>query len=292
MPELRQLRAFVAVAQDLNFTRAAERLHLGQQAVSKSVRQLERELGVTLLERTTREVRLTPAGLALLDGATRALDAADAAVARAREVGRGTAGTARVGVTPAVGAGERDGIVRALREGASELSVSFHDLRPGEVGSALRSGAVELVVARTAPPGSSLAAAQLRRTPAELRVPAGHRLAGGDAVALAELDGERLLAWSPAGTAYTDMLLATVEAAGARVTPVEAHITGGSSLAELAETGAVALVPAGWPDTAGTVAVALADDVRLPLVALWRPAPEPPTVVRRLLAGMGPSAAQ
>jgi DNA-binding transcriptional LysR family regulator len=292
MPELRQLRAFVAVAQELNFTRAAERLHLGQQAVSKSVRQLERELGVTLLERTTREVRLTPAGLALLDGATRALDAADAAVARAREVGRGTAGTARVGVTPAVGAGERDGIVRALREGASELSVSFHDLRPGEVGSALRSGAVELVVARTAPPGSSLAAAQLRRTPAELRVPAGHRLAGGDAVALAELDGERLLAWSPAGTAYTDMLLATVEAAGARVTPVEAHITGGSSLAELAETGAVALVPAGWPDTAGTVAVALADDVRLPLVALWRPAPEPPTVVRRLLAGMGPSAAQ
>jgi DNA-binding transcriptional LysR family regulator len=66
MPELRQLRAFVAVAQELNFTRAAERLHLGQQAVSKSVRQLERELGVTLLERTTREVRLTPAGAALL----------------------------------------------------------------------------------------------------------------------------------------------------------------------------------------------------------------------------------
>ena len=62
MPELRQLRAFVAVAQELNFTRAAERLHLGQQAVSKSVRQLERELGVTLLERTTREVRLTAAG--------------------------------------------------------------------------------------------------------------------------------------------------------------------------------------------------------------------------------------
>ena len=62
MPELRQLRAFVAVAEELNFTRAAERLHLGQQAVSKSVGQLERELGVALLERTTREVRLTPAG--------------------------------------------------------------------------------------------------------------------------------------------------------------------------------------------------------------------------------------
>ncbi len=291
MPELRQLRAFVAVAQELNFTRAAERLHLGQQAVSKSVRQLERELGVTLLERTTREVRLTQAGLALLDGATRALDAADAAVARAREVGRGTAGTALVGVTPAIGAGERDDIVRALRHGASDLSVSFHDLRPGEVGAALRSGGVELVVARTAPPDAELEAAPLRPTPAELRVPAGHRLAGGNEVALAELDRERLLTWSPPGTAYTDMLLATVAGAGGRVTPVEAHITGGSSLAELAETGAVALVPVGWPDTAGTVAVALADDVRLPLVALWRPGPAPPAV-RRLLAGMGASADQ
>ena len=289
MPELRQLRAFVAVAEELNFTRAAERLHLGQQAVSKSVRQLERELGVTLLERTTREVRLTPAGLALLDGATRALDAADAAVAR--EVGRGTAGTARVGVTPAVGAGERDDIVRALRAGASELSVSFHDLRPGEVGSALRSGHVELVVARMAPPGDALEAAPLRSTPAELRVAAGHRLAGRDEVALAELDGERLLTWSPPGTAFTDMLVATLAAAGCRVTPVEAHITGSASLAELAETGAVALMPIGGADTPGTVAVALADDVRLPLVALWRPGPAPASA-RRLRAGMGASAAQ
>jgi DNA-binding transcriptional LysR family regulator len=291
MPELRQLRAFVAVAEELNFTRAAERLHLGQQAVSKSVRQLERELGVTLLERTTREVRLTPAGLALLDGATRALDAADAAVARAREVGRGTAGTARVGVTPAVGAGERDDIVRALRAGASELSVSFHDLRPGEVGSALRSGHVELVVARMAPRGDALEAAPLRSTPAELRVAAGHRLAGRDEVALAELDGERLLTWSPPGTAFTDMLVATLAAAGCRVTPVEAHITGSASLAELAETGAVALMPIGGADTPGTVAVALADDVRLPLVALWRPGPAPASA-RRLRAGMGASAAQ
>lgn len=62
MPELRQPRTFVAVAEERNFTRAAERLHLAQQAVSKSVRQLERELGVELLERTTREVRLTPPG--------------------------------------------------------------------------------------------------------------------------------------------------------------------------------------------------------------------------------------
>jgi hypothetical protein len=193
-----------------------------------------------------------------------------------------------VGVTPAVTAGERLDITRALRAGSPELSVSFHDLRPGEVGSALRSGHVELVVARTAPAGEALEAAPLRPTPAELRVPAGHRLARRGAVRLADLDGERLLAWSPPGTAFTDLLLATLAAAGARVTPVEARVTGGAPLAELAETGAVALVAVGMP---GTVAVQLADDVGLPLVALWRPGPEPPTV-RRLRGGMGASAPQ
>ena len=125
MPELRHLRAFVAVAQELNFTRAAARLHLGQQAVSKTVRQLERELGVTLLERTTREVRLTPAGAALLETAPGVLRAADAAFARAQEVGRGLSGTVRVGVSPAVGPSEREEVVRALREEAPELSVSL-----------------------------------------------------------------------------------------------------------------------------------------------------------------------
>ena len=83
MPELRHLRAFVAVAETRNFTRAAERLHLAQQAVSKSVSQLERELGVTLLERTTREVRLTAAGRDLAEEGAAILAAADAAFARA-----------------------------------------------------------------------------------------------------------------------------------------------------------------------------------------------------------------
>ena len=66
MPELAQLRTFAAVAEELSFTRAAEAIGLSQQATSKAVRALEDELGVVLLERTTREVRLTPAGASLL----------------------------------------------------------------------------------------------------------------------------------------------------------------------------------------------------------------------------------
>src|ERR1035438_5252886 len=79
MPELRDLRAFVAVAEQLSFTRAADVLHLRQQTVSRIVRDLERELGVELLERTTRAVRVTAAGLTLLEEGRRALRQADVA---------------------------------------------------------------------------------------------------------------------------------------------------------------------------------------------------------------------
>jgi DNA-binding transcriptional LysR family regulator len=86
--ELRQLRSFVAVAEDLSFSAAARRLYLSQQALSRIVQQLERELGVRLLERTTRSVALTAAGEALLASARRSLAAADDAAAAARAAGR------------------------------------------------------------------------------------------------------------------------------------------------------------------------------------------------------------
>ena len=176
VPELRQLRAFVAVAEELNFTRAAERLHLGQQAVSKSIGLLERELGVALLERTTREVRLTPAGAALLDAGRDALLAADAAFEGARTVGRGLTGTVRIGLTPPVGSATRAEVVAVLRDGAADLSIAFHEIRPGEIAAALRERTVYVVLARTSRDGAEVDSAPLRPSPAELLVPAGHAL--------------------------------------------------------------------------------------------------------------------
>src|SRR4051794_19595714 len=83
--ELRHLRYFVAVAEELHFRRAAERLHIAQPAVSEQVRKLEAELGVKLLERNQRSVALTAAGAAMLDEGRRVLSQADVAQRAARE---------------------------------------------------------------------------------------------------------------------------------------------------------------------------------------------------------------
>lgn len=285
MPDLRQLRTFVALAEELSFTRAAERLFVGQQAVSKSVRQLERELGVELVERTTHDVRLTAAGAALLEAGRPALAAADAAFAAAREAGQGLTGTIRVGVSPAVSPLDRQEVVDVLRRGAPDVSVSLLEVRPRDVRRLLRARELDLVLARTSDDAPDVDSAALRPTPAVLCVPTGHRLAGADPVALAQLDGERLLTWSPRGTAFTDLLLTRLAAAGAQVEPVESRVTGSTGLAELADHDAVALMPAGWPPADDVAQVALADDVTLPLLVLW-PTGAPSAAVRRVREGM------
>jgi DNA-binding transcriptional LysR family regulator len=95
--DLRQLRYFVAVAEELHFSRAAARLRLAQSALSAQIRQLEREIGGPLLARSTRRVELTPAGEAFLRDATALLSAADDALERARALARGEAGSLTVG---------------------------------------------------------------------------------------------------------------------------------------------------------------------------------------------------
>src|SRR4030088_1556010 len=95
--QTRRLRYFVALAQELHFSRAAARLHIAQQALSKQIRELEENVGAQLLQRSTRKVELTPAGAAFLKAAHAALAAFDDGVQDARRLARGDAGTLRLG---------------------------------------------------------------------------------------------------------------------------------------------------------------------------------------------------
>ena len=97
--ELRHLRYFVAVAEELSFTRAAERLHIGQPPLSHQIQMLEAEVGAQLLERSKRWVRLTEAGKLFLEDARRVLALSEQAMQTARRAERGEAGELRVGFT-------------------------------------------------------------------------------------------------------------------------------------------------------------------------------------------------
>ena len=127
--ELRHLRYFVAVAEELHFTRAARRVHIAQQPLSAAIARLEQQLGVTLLARTTRRVELTPAGEALLEPARAALRAIDEALAAAQEAGRGHAGELGVGLSSGAWYGLEPG-----DRGAQRLLGDVHAAGgPGEV---------------------------------------------------------------------------------------------------------------------------------------------------------------
>ncbi|MBE2316647.1 LysR family transcriptional regulator [Solirubrobacter sp. CPCC 204708] len=284
MPELSQLRTFTAVAEALSFTRAAEELGLSQQAASKAVRALEDELGVVLLERTTREVRLTPAGTTLLASARDLLARAEVAFAEVRDVEAGLSGTIRIGVSPAIGLTDRTDAARALRTSSSRVAVAFHEVRPAQLRALLRAG--ELEVALTRARGldeDAISTHELRPSTVVCCLPASHRLAKQDAVSVAALVGERLLVPSPPGTPFTDLLLARVPGA----IPVEARVTGtGVILSELVAEDAVYLMPEGTGVPPGVVARPIAGGLTLPLFVLWA-AGRPSPAARRLIAVLG-----
>lgn len=287
MLDLQQLRTFVAVADQLSFTRAAERLGISQQAVSRGVRALEDEVGVVLLERTTREVRVTAAGAALVEEAHDLLSRAEAAVARVRSVDDGLSGTIAVGVTPAIGHADRIAVVAALRAGRPELRVALRDVRPAQLRPLLRAGELDIALSRARGlDDPAIAARPLRPTPMVLCVATGHRLARETEILPELLDGERLLVASPVGTPYTDLLIARLGEAGADVVPVEAHVTGGGEiLGELAGTDTVALMPRDTPVPDGVSCMSLSDELTLPLYVLsagGRPSPAAEQLTRRL----------
>ncbi|MFG1643980.1 LysR family transcriptional regulator [Amycolatopsis sp. NPDC049252] len=141
--ELRALRYFVTVADELHFGRAAERLHIAQPAVSQQIARLERELGVRLFDRSPRHVRLTAAGRHVLDAARGALAAAD----RVATAAKTSAGTMRIGTAAGFTTRLERGI-DSLREAGSPFDVVLADLPLDARLNALRQGDLDVVLAR------------------------------------------------------------------------------------------------------------------------------------------------
>jgi DNA-binding transcriptional LysR family regulator len=187
--ELRHLRYFVAVAEHLSFSRAAEHLHLAQQSLSQQVRTLERGLGVRLFDRDTRGTRLTDEGRAFLPEARAVLARADSAVAVAQRASRGEIGRLNVAFLASTANYMLPPVVRALRERFPDLQLATHNGQIGEVVTGLRDGRFHAAFTRP-PLVADLATRTLATEEVCAVVPAGHPLATRAELRLADLADE------------------------------------------------------------------------------------------------------
>ncbi|MEV6660358.1 LysR substrate-binding domain-containing protein [Nocardia fluminea] len=189
----RQLHYFIAVAEELSFTRAAQRLHLSQQGLSTQIKQLEHALDVVLFSRTTRTVELTAAGAVFLQDVRGALTSLSAAVERARSVQRGEHARLVLGSLEGAALTLTEPILAAFRERRPDVTVQLRQYSYGEPTVGLPNSEVDVAFARRPFADHGIQFETLFTEPIMVVVPAGHRLAGLTEVSVRELLNEPLL---------------------------------------------------------------------------------------------------
>jgi DNA-binding transcriptional LysR family regulator len=247
--ELRQLECFVAVAEESNFTRAAARLQVVQSAVSATIASLERELRTQLLQRTSRRVDLTDAGLVFLPKARAAIDAARDALEAIDEVKGGVRGTLRIGTMNSLGMIDLPTLLGRFHRGNPAVSVHLATAASGGGSPGLIEALAEgrLDLAFVSLPGNPPVDADLRdltSTPLDLVVPVGHPLASRADVPISELAGEAFVDF-PRG--YGNRAVTDLAFTAARVQrQVTIEITAIASGADFVRNGlGIALLPRG-----------------------------------------------
>ena len=208
MIETRLLRQFIAVAEELNFRRAAERLHMAQPPLSQAIIRLEEQLGYPVFERSNRKVSLTPAGTAFLSTARQVLAALDEGVAETRRVAQGSAGHLRLGFIQITPYAHVLAALRQFRSDTPAVHLSLREASTQELVDALEAGELDIGIVRA--PGRSTPALAFERLSSEsimAALPAGHRLAGHAAVELAALKNDDFVASPRAlGQGFHDQL--------------------------------------------------------------------------------------
>ncbi|WP_185949662.1 LysR family transcriptional regulator [Microbispora sp. KK1-11] len=292
--ELRHMRYFVAVAEELHYGRAARRLHVAQPGLSQQIKAFERELGVELFARNRRGVALTEAGAALLPAARDVLARADAAVALARAYGGGQAGRLVVSVTRSAPRGVVTPLLDGFRSAcpAVELTVTSGFTARDE--ERLREGSIDLAFVRLLDdPGDDLATRTVGVEPIVAAVPRAHPLARRRRLRRADVAGQPMVWWPREhGPAMWDRMLDEIFGAGVRPPvahwePEEEHM-----LHAVAGDRGITFITEGKAATLRVPGVAVrrfAEPVPLvPVDVAWR-RDNPNPALRRFLAYLGPA---
>jgi DNA-binding transcriptional LysR family regulator len=191
--EMRQLRYFLAVAERLHFTGAAELLHVAQPAVSQQIALLEEEVGATLFERTKRRVQLTPAGHAFRRKAVVALEQAAEAAMDARKIELGEGGNITIGFVSTAALSALPTLLGRLCRRIPAATFELHEMDPVAQLDAMEHHRIDLGLTNVSVDYPGFEATLLSREPMVCALPKGHPLAGRRRVDLKSLEGERLL---------------------------------------------------------------------------------------------------
>ena len=279
--ELRHLRYFAAVAETCHFGQAADQLHVAQPALSYAIRQLEDELNVTLFNRTTRQVSLTPAGEFLKLEVARILAGVDDAERGVRRIAAGRSGLLRVGLTGTAAFSHLPRLARMLRQELPGVAMEIQaDVLTPMQCEQLRSGALDVGVLRPPAVGDDIELRIIDVEPLVLAVAADHRLAAEPVVSLTDLRSESFVAYASRDSAVNDAVLRSCKRAG--FVPHREHSAPGTAvlLALVAAGFGVAVLPASVRalPLQGVVFRDLTDGGSIELALAWRRGGDNPVV--------------
>jgi DNA-binding transcriptional LysR family regulator len=244
MFELNQLRCFIAVAERLHFRRAAAHLNMAQPPLSRQIRLLEHEAGVVLLDRSTRVVRLTPAGQVFLRAARRMLEAAENAVRDARRIALGEAGEIAIAFTAASSYAYLPRLVALIRTRMPEMELTLREMVTSAQLDALQSGEIDFALVRPPVTRAGVHAIRVHREPLLLALPADHPLTKMAEIDVTDVGGQALITYPPVeGRYFHDLVAGLYHMAGIAPSRVQ-YITQTHSIMALVGAGmGIAIVP-------------------------------------------------
>ncbi|TCV68729.1 LysR family transcriptional regulator [Neorhizobium sp. S3-V5DH] len=276
MLDMNHVRSFIALAAELNFSRAARRLNITQPPLSRQMKLLEQQLDVPLFERSSRRVVLTPAGRAFLPEAQKLLAQSEAAVAATRGAARGSAGSIRIGFVGAATYSFLPAFITRARASAPHVELELVQMETAEQLKAINDEQIDLGFSRPLTGPHHLDCLCVAREPMMLAAPKAHPLAAKRRPALTMLSGEPFVMFAPQARYLHDKL--TQLLADAAVSPrIVQSMTHSQAILSLvsAEIG-LAIVPAGTQNACFNDVVFRPLDLRkdcfVELHAIWSPA--------------------
>ncbi len=201
--ELRQLNYFIAVAEERHFGRAAKRLHMAQPPLSQQIRQLEEQLGVKLLDRTTRRVDLTPAGQELLDRGRQIINEVETLKADVYQVGNGATGVLRVGFSGSATYSAMPRLVRHAKEQLPGVSLTLQgEMLTPAMEAGLRDHTLDAAILRPPVASQDIEYRIVGREKLVVAMPSDSPLASGRPVAANELQEQNFVSYPPKSVVY------------------------------------------------------------------------------------------